>query len=275
MSQPIATALDARLGRRALLRNSLLALGAGAVLAACGDREGSTDPGRLGVAAPRPTLPEEGEITDATWLRTLQSLEHTMLAVYAGLAEHGGLPGDAAALAQPFTAAHEAATETLAGLVSDAGGADFACANPFFDERYVTPVIGALADSDDAERDATQIAYWFEEWTARSYQAAAGRVWADPAVRVALIGLAAAASRRAAGLAYAVSPDTLISPALAGDPAETDTSGFAVLYAIPSRFGQVGPIELRYGAPNEDGAYRTVSLQTPAANSLAYDSLTC
>ena len=36
--------LGARLGRRTLLRNSLLAVGAGAVLAACGDRAGNTGP---------------------------------------------------------------------------------------------------------------------------------------------------------------------------------------------------------------------------------------
>ena len=275
MSQPTGIAFDARLGRRALLRNSLLALGAGAVLAACGDREGSTDPGRLGVAAPRPTLPETGEITDATWLRTLQSLEHTMLAVYAGLAEHGGLPGTASSLAAPFTKAHEAAADTLADLVSEAGGADFACANPFFSERYVTPVIDGLADTDDADRDAAQIAYWFEEWASRSYQAAAARTWESPEVRTRLIGLASEAARRAAGLAVTLSPATLISPTLTGGQPETDSAGFATLYAIPSRFGQVAPIELRYGAPNEDGAYRSVSLQTPAANSLAYDSVSC
>lgn len=275
MSESTATPFAARLDRRALLRNSLLALGAGAVLAACGDREGSTDPGRLGVAPPLPTLPETGEITDATWLRTLQSLEHTMLALYAGLAEHGGLPGAAAALTEPFTAAHDEAAEALAELVAAAGGADYACANPFFTDRYVNPVIAAMADTDDAARDAGQIAYAFEDWTARSYQAAAARAWEDPAVRVEIIGRAAEASRRAGGLAVTLSPDTLLSPVLTGGQAETDTDGFPTLYAIPSRFGQVAAIELRYGRANDDGARATVSLQTPGANSIIYDGLSC
>lgn len=276
MADSFLPTFEGRLGRRALLRNSLLAIGAGAVLAACGDREGSTDPGRLGVAPPLPTLPDTGEITDATWLRTLQSLEYTMLAVYAGLAEHGGLPGDAAALADPFAAAHTAAADTLAGLVSAAGGEDYGCVNHFFGPRYVDPVIAALADTDDLERDAGNIAHSFEDWAARSYQAAAARTWDDPALRTTVIGLAAEASRRTAGLALTLSPDTVLSPALTGGQAETDAeTGFAVIYAIPSRFGQVSPIELRYGAANADGARETISLQTPAENSLAYDSLSC
>ncbi|HWL44136.1 MAG TPA: hypothetical protein VNQ73_14440 [Ilumatobacter sp.] len=274
MSDTTPFAFDARLGRRALLRNSLLALGAGAVLAACGDREGSTDPGRIGVAAPLPTLPATGEVTDATWLRTLQSLEHSMIALYAGLATHGGLPAKATGLAAPFQAAHVAAAETLAGLVADAGGADFACANPFFADRYVNPVIEALDDTDDRERDAAQIAYSFEDWAARSYQAVAARTWSDPALRAPLIGLAAEASRRAGGLALTLSPDTLVSPVLTGGQPGAD-NGFPVIYAIPFRFGQISPIELRYGKPNDDGAYRTVSLQTPADNALVYDSISC
>lgn len=275
MSDSIPTAFDARLGRRALLRNSLLALGAGAVLAACGDRAGSDAPGRLGVAPPLPTLPDVGEIDDAVWLRTLQSLEHTMLSVYAGIAEHGGLPGTAGNLTTTFTEAHEAAAEVLAELVADAGGEDFACANPFFAERYVAPVLNALAKTDDAERDLRNIAYSFEDWAARSYQAAAARSWDDASVRTALVGLAAEASRRAGGLAYAFSPDTLLSPVLTGGQAAADDDGFNVIYAIPARFGQVSPIELRYGAANADGARQVVSLQTPADNSLIYSSISC
>lgn len=270
--------LGARLARRALLRNSLLAVGAGAVLAACGDRSGSTDPGRVGVASPLPTLPETGEVTDATWLRTLQSLEHTMLAVYAGLAANGGLPGDAAALAEPFTAAHTAAAAQLAELVAGAGGDDFACPNPFFNDRYVDPVLASFGETKgtaDADRDAAQVAYWFEEWAARSYQAAAARTWDDPDLRVPLIRLAAEASRRVAGLALAFDDSLVLSPALTGDTVQPDDAGFVVLYAIPSQFGQVGAIELRYGKPNADGAYAAVSLQTPADNSLLYDSISC
>lgn len=267
--------LGARLARRALLRNGFLAVGAGAVLAACGDRSGSTDPGRVGVAAPLPTLPETGEITDATWLRTLQSLEHTMLALYAGLAANGGLPGDAAELAEPFTDAHTAAAELLSELVTGAGGDDFACANPFFSDRYVEPVLAAFADTDDKARDAAQVTYWFEEWAGRSYQAAAARTWDDPELRRPLIGLAAEASRRVAGLALALDDTLVLSPALNGETVAADDAGFPVLYAIPSQFGQVGAIELRYGIDNADGARATLSLQTPADNSLLYDSISC
>jgi hypothetical protein len=268
--------LHARLGRRSVLRNGLLVVGAGAFLAACGDREGSTDPGRIGNAAPLPTLPETGEITDVTWVRTLQSLEHSMLALYAGLAEHGGLPGDASPLTDRFVADHERTAAALGGLIGAAGGSEFACENPFFSDRYVAPVLAGIdAEGNDPERDISQIASAFEEWVARSFQAVVAREWDDPALRPAIAVFAGEANRRAAGLALALSPGTVLSPALTGEPLEPDEQGFPYLYAIPARFGQVAGIELRHGAPNQDGAYATVSLQTPGANALVYDSLSC
>lgn len=274
MSDVNSTLFNARLPRRAVLRNGLLALGAGAVLAACGDRSGNTDPGRLGVAAPLPTLPDTGEITDATWLRTLQSLEHSMLALYAGLAEHGGLPGDAASLADGFAAAHERTAALLGELVTAHGGTEFACENPFFSDRYVAPVLEGLgAEGNDLTRDVSQIVYAFEEWTGRSYQAAVARDWEDSSLRTTLALLSGEANRRAAALALALGGE-ILSPALEGGQA-AEVDGFPVLYAIPARFGQVGAIELRHGAPNQDGAYAAISLQTPADNALAYDSLSC
>ena len=276
MSELNPSLLHARLGRRSILRNGLLAVGAGAFLAACGDREGSTDPGRIGNAAPLPTLPETGEITDVTWLRTLQSMEHSMLALYGGLAEHGGLPGDAAPLADRFVADHERTAAALGQLISAAGGTEFACANPFFSDRYVAPALAGLdADGNDVARDITQIASAFEEWVGRSFQAAVAREWDDAALRPTIAVFAGEANRRAAGLALTLSPDTVLSPALTGAPLVPDEQGFPYLYAIPARFGQVSGIELRHGAPNQDGAYATISLQTPAANALAYDSLSC
>ena len=276
MSDLNPSLLHARLGRRSVLRNGLLAVGAGAFLAACGDREGSTDPGRIGNAAPPPTLPETGEITDVTWLRTMQSLEHSMLALYAGLSEHGGLPGEAAPLAERFVADHERTAAALGALITAAGGTEFACENPFFSDRYVAPVLAGIdAEGNDVERDIAQIASSFEEWTGRSFQAVVAREWEDPSLRPAMAVFAGEANRRAAGLALALSPDTVLSPALIGEPLEAGEDGFPVLYAIPARFGQVSGIELRHGAPNQDGAYATIALQTPAANSLAYDSLSC
>jgi hypothetical protein len=276
MSELKPSLLHARLGRRSVLRNGLLAVSAGAFLAACGDREGSTDPGRIGNAAPLPTLPDTGEITDVTWLRTMQSLEHSMLALYAGLGEHGGLPGDAAPLAERFVADHTRTAAALGELISAAGGTEFACENPFVSDRYVAPVLAGIdADGNDVERDISQIASSFEEWIGRSFQAAVAHAWEDPALRSAMAVFAGEANRRAAGLALALSPDTVLSPALTGAPTEPDDNGFPFLYAIPARFGQVSGIELRHGAPNQDGAYAAISLQTPAANTLAYDSLSC
>jgi len=263
------------LDRRALLRSGALALSAGAFLAACGaGRSGSSAPGRVGVAPPLPTLPAAAEITDVTRLRTLQSLEHSMLDVYAGIAERGGLPGDTAALAETFVADHTRAAEALGELITAAGGQPYACANAFFEERQIGPALAAVDGSDDPARDLGSIAHAFEDWCARSYQAAVPEL-TDPALRSAVMAYGSEANRRCAGLAVTLSPDTLFSPALEGGQPEVDENDFPVIYAIPARFGQLTGIDLRVGAVTDDGARQVITLQTPADNSYIYDELSC
>lgn len=268
MSESQQSPFDASFDRRALLRGGLLAAGAAAFLAACGSgREGNTEPGRVGVAPPLPTLPA-GVIDDAAWLRTLQSISLGLLDVYAGIDEQGGLPGPAGALTERFVADHARTAEALGELVSSAGGAPATAANPFYEDRAILPALAAAADgSDDPERDLSNIAYNFEEWATRSYQAAITSL-ADPALRSAVSVFAGEAARRSTGLALAISPKTVISPELSGGQPEVDKNGFNVIYAIPSRFGQLTGLELTVGKPNADGARQKLSLQTPADNAL-------
>lgn len=265
------------LDRRTFLRSGAFALGAGAFLAACGSgRQGNTDPGRLGVAPPLATLPGDRAIDDAAWLRTLQGISLGMVALYDGIAAHGSLPGAAAPLAARFVADHRRTADALGALVSAAGGSPATRPNQFFLARQIEPALAALSEadgyaaSDDLDRDLSNLAAGFEEWAARSFQAGVVAV-KDPAARRQVAVLAGEASRRSAGLAAALSPDTLISPALAGGQPETDENDFPVLYALPARFGQLTGIELQIGGRNSDGARRKITLQTPADNALLSD----
>lgn len=262
------------LDRRSLLRNGGLVLSFGAIVAACGsDRAGSDDPGRLGVAAPAPTLPE-AELNDGVLLRTAQSLEYTALAVYEAAAGLGVLDADENRLVARFVSDHERHAADLGALVTRVGAEEFACANPFLMDRAVTPILGALDGSDDPHRDVLNIAHAFEALAGASYQALVGSL-ADASLRSAAMVIGGEEQRHAAALAAAINPDEIISPELTGGVVEADDEGFPLPYAIPATFGQLTGVELVVGAPDDEGARFSTQLQTPAANTFVYDYLSC
>ncbi len=263
-----------RLDRRALLRSGGLALSMGAIVAACGSgRSGSQDPGRLGVAPPPATLPE-AEVNDAVLLRTAQSLEYTALAVYAAASDLDVLSAAEGTLVGRFVSDHERHAADIGVLVGQAGGEEFACANPFLMERAVGPILGALADSDDLHRDVLNIAHSFEALAGATYQALVAAL-DDASMRSTAMLIGGEEQRHAAALAAAINPDALISPVLLGEPVENDDEGFPVPYAIPSTFGQLTGIELVVGARSDEGARFSTQLQTPADNTFVYDYLSC
>lgn len=260
--------------RRSLLRNGGIILSFGAIVAACGnDRGGSDDPGRLGVAAPAPTLPES-DVDDGVLLRTAQSLEYTALAVYSAAADLGVLSSGELTLVERFVTDHERHAADLGALAARAGAEEFACANPFIMNRAVTPVLGALDGTDDLHRDVLNIAHAFETLAGASYQALVGSL-EDKSLRSAAMLIGGEEQRHAAALAAAINPDELISPVLLGGLVEPDEAGFPVPYAVPSTFGQLTGIELVVGARDAEGARFATQLQTPAANTFVYDSTSC
>ena len=194
------------LDRRSLLRNSGIMLSFGAVVAACGTgRSGSDDPGRLGVAAPVPTLPE-AELNDGVLLRTAQSIEYTAIAVYDAAAGLDVLSGAEVALVERFVSDHQRHAAAIGALVAQAGAEEFTCPNPFIMDRAVTPVLGALGDSDDVHRDVLNIAYAFEALAGATYQALVG-VLADKSLRSTSMLIGSEEHRHAAALAAAINPD--------------------------------------------------------------------
>lgn len=262
------------LDRRALLRNSGLALSLGALAAACGDnRGGPADPGRLGVAEPRPTLPE-AELNDGVLLRTAQSLEYTAIAVYDAAGGLGVLNADQTALVTRFVADHQRHAADLGALVTRVGAQEFTCPNPFLMERAVAPILAALEGSDDVLRDVLNIAYAFETLAGRSYQALVAAL-GEPSLRSTAMVIGGEEQRHAAVLAAAIRPDDLVDPALFGETATDDGDGFPTYYAIPATFGELTGVELVVGVANDEGARFATQLQTPAANSFVYDYLSC
>ena len=112
------------LSRREVLRTGGLAVTLGAIAAACGEnRGGSTDPGRVGIAPPQPTLPEvEEPASDITILRTAQSMEYAALELYQSLIETGALDADEQALFERIVADHTEDADAMGALVVTAGG---------------------------------------------------------------------------------------------------------------------------------------------------------
>lgn len=256
------------LNRRELLRNGGIALSLGAVLAACGsDRSGPTNPGKIGVELLPPEESLDTTVDDAVILRTLQSLEHTTVAMHRILA--GSLSGDAVELVEQLIGEHERHADEVGELVSQVGGTPFDCSNPFLMERVVTPLSNALATSDDATRDALEIANGFEANVAASYQAMVERL-SDGSLRPALMTIGNESARQSSIVALATDPEA-IAPEL-GAPAESE---FPTFYAIPAPFGQLTGINLVVGAADDEGARTAVTLQTPAENSFVYNGLSC
>ncbi len=262
--------------RRQLLRTGGLTVSLGAIIAACGeDRAGGTDPGRVGNAPAVEPL-AEGDVDDIVLLRTAQSLEHTALDAYAAARGLEVLSAAQDTIVQRFVDDHTGHSVALGGFITDAGGEEFACANPWVSRRVITPMLAALEASDDQLRDVLNIAYALEGLAAASYQSLVGSL-TEPDLRKVIMQIGADENRHAATLAMAITgtPDAYVNPLLFGEPAPAEEPVFPVAYAMPSTFGTVSAIELVVGAPNDEGRRFTVNLQTPAANTLVYTDASC
>jgi hypothetical protein len=264
------------LSRREVLRSGGMLLTIGAIGAACASDEAGGAPGRIGIAPPPPTLPEvESPPADVTLLRTMQSIELAAVELYNALIATGALTADEAPLFDRILEDHTRHAEEMAGLITQAGGEEFACPNAFFMERSVDPALDAMEGSDDVHRDVLNIAWAFESNLGASYQSFVPMYQAlDLRSSSALTG--SEEHRHATVLARIINPEETFAPSFFGEPDEaTDADGFPIPYAIPSVFGRLGPIDLVVGATNEEGARFTTQLQTPAENTFVYEYMSC
>ena len=264
------------IGRRRLLRDGSIVVSLGALIAACGeDRQGLEDPGRVGVAPPRDTLPDV-TVDDVVLLRTAQSLEFTAIAVYDVAAGLGVLGADELRLVERFVADHTEHADQVGALITAAGGTEFRCPNPWYMDRIVGPIVEAIDGSDDVLRDVFQIAYALESVAGATYQLFVSKL-TDPDLRQAAASIAADESRHAAAIAIAAtgSPDGYVDPELVGGDEAVGDDGVPMLFALRSGFGRLGGTSVYVGARDADGARFNITIQTPADNSYVYDHLSC
>lgn len=262
--------------RRTLLRSGGIIVSLGALVAACGDdRGGLTEPGRVGNAPPPAPLPD-APVNDIVLLRTAQSIEYTAIDTYAAALGLGVLDPTLSAVVERFSEDHAEHAEAIGGLITAGGGEPFTCANPWITDRVVTPVLGAIQDSDDVVRDLLHTAHALESLAGATYQLFVGLL-DTPELRQGAVTIGNDEVRHAATLAMAItgSPQGWVSPALLGEEVFDDDAGFPIPYAIPSRFGQVGGSTLVVGRRGEDGSRFEVALQTPAENSYVYEYMSC
>ncbi len=130
--------------RRTLIRRGGLTLGLGAFLSACAaDFGGDTAPGRVGLAQSETELPE-GIVNDVVYLRTMQSLEHSLVELLSALIASGHFSESQQTYVDRFVSDHVAASGVLGQHIAAAGGQPFACENEWVRNRFVNPVIAAV-----------------------------------------------------------------------------------------------------------------------------------
>jgi hypothetical protein len=258
------------MSRRHLFELGGATVGLAGLLAACSE---AAEPaaGRVG-NAPVPTDLPRVETNDAVFL-------------LAGL---DGLGEQTAAMLTRFTDDHTATADALATLTTETGGEPYACANDWLDDRQIEPALDHLvgrpaeggdaevAPTDDADRDALALINGLETLAAATYQGLVEKL-STPGLRAAVIPFGAASARRAAAIAVVAAgdEDRFVSPALVGGDVVADDQGFLPAYAIPSRFGQLTPIEVAIGALDSLQLRYTATFETPADNAYRYADLAC
>ena len=263
-----------RYGRRQALKMGGLTVTVAAIAAACGtNRTGDDSPGRVGFAPPIEEL-EDYPIDDAVRLRTASSLELTAVAVYTAVLDTGLLDADLTTLVERLIEDHQMVADEMGRLTESVGGVAWACTNPWYMDRTVDPLLAAVLDSDNPLRDIINTAVVLENIAAATHQSLTVEL-EDAAAAAGTIAAATLESRHSAAIvAAARGADGYVSPAIDGDAdAPTDAEGVPVKFAIASRFGSTGQIELVAGKPNENGVRQTFVVQTPSLNSWIYNEL--
>ncbi len=268
MTMDLERQIAARLGRRDLLKIGGLTVSLAAIVAACGDnRTGATDPGRIGIAPPI-TAPPDYPVDDAVLFRTGSSLEQSTIMVYEAILDLGVLDAAGTTLVRQLVENHKEIDTVMGELTVAAGGQVWPCTNPWFDERFLVPITDAIKASDNQIRDIYNVAVSLENLGAATYQQFTIQV-TESEQRLALTKAAAQDSRQSAVLVIAVEgSDGYVSPALAGLEVGQDADGVPLQYAIPWRFGSVGPVRVDRRPPERRGHPRRLHHPDPRAQQL-------
>jgi len=263
----------ARVGRRDALKLGGLTVSMAALVAACGDDSGEVaEPGRVGYLPPI-TDPPEYAVDTAVLLRTISSVENTAVYAYEQLLATGDLDAELTEIVTRLADDHRAVAEEMGELTVSAGGVAWACTNPWMMERGIEPILAAVADSDEPERDVVNTAIAIENLTAATNQEIAVEI-TDADGSAASLRAAITESRHSAAIVALVrGPEGYVSPTISGGDPPSDDEGIPLQFSIPNRFGSIGQIDLVVGKPNENGVRESFSLQTPSLNSYIYNEL--
>lgn len=290
--------------RRRLFEFGGAAAAMAALLAACGGDDGGA-PGRVGLAPSVTDLPDE-IVDDAVLLRTLQSLEFSILFVYERLTADAGLDGAAAAALERFTADHTAAAAEFDRLIGTVSGEPFHCPNPWYEARFFDTALanifggsnsdGQIPASDDIPRDALALIQALEALSTSSALHFVPKL-STPELRRAVIAHGAQAARRSATATLLINPGPAgyvtealiladggeVTEAAADEPATEAPEGtggpvatpIPLPYVITARFAQLTAVNIEIGAVNDLGLRYKSAFETPADNAFVYNSLAC
>ncbi len=269
-------------GRRQLLQTGGLTVTLGALLAACGE-SAEGEPGRVGYAPPVTPLPSV-ELNNAVYLRTATSIEYTLIDVYGTIVESGALDSADQEMVERLIDDHRAAAETTSELTREAGGEPYDCANVWYMERTIDPIIDAIEGdeeldippSDEPARDWLVLVNGLESMASAMYQQFVETL-TEPELRAEVMVLGAQDGRHAAAVAIVATgaPEGYANPELLGEELVIEEGALTPIWAIPTQFGSLAPILITVGAPNEAGTRFSTNLETPADNSFIYDGMTC
>jgi len=270
------------LSRRGLLRTGGM-LSLGAMIAACGDRQDSEAPGRVGNAPPVTDFPP-GEVDDVALLRTATSLEYTAIEVYRSMSKAGVVDDAYATPFERFVSDHGEHAGRLSTLTRVTGGEPYKCPNPWIMERAVGPILAniigdetaGIEASDNPQRDVANLAMAFENLAGASYQAMVAQL-TEPELRHEMMMIAVDEVRHASVIAMirTGTPKAYVGPQLFRAEAEVEEDGLAPLFVLQSRSGSLAPLTLVLGKPDEAGGRFSATLETPAENSVIYDYMSC
>ncbi len=222
--------------RRGFLRIGGLTVGLAAVVAACGKTEAG-ELGRVGVAPSVTKLPE-APIGDGVLLRTMASLQRSMIAVYdKAIADPALLDPAMRPLMQQLRDDADAAAKKFDELTVTAGGTPWTCSNPKFDSASIEPALTrittgipataeakAIAKSDDMRRDVLNLVHGMESIIGASEQRFVEMI--GQPFRVATVQAAVSNARHSALLALRINPtrpDGYVAAGVLIDDAETAT----------------------------------------------------
>lgn len=273
--------MNSAVNRRRFLLTGGFAIATTTLLAACG--KGLQSPKgafpRIGEVPPTTGLPE-GAPTDEALLRTATSLEFNAIDTYKKVLALGLFTGSAsgsAAVVNRFKADHEAHAKALSGIITEAKGEAFECANEQINKLYINPALdlilgnkdAGIAPSDTPLDDVMALALGLETLAAETYQFYVSML-SQPKLRAAAMGIGEQESRHAAVLAQA------INPGIAGiGPSTNKDTGKPNPAAVPGAFGSLGTIAVALGKPNAAGNKTTLNMETPSLNSMAYEYAKC